>query len=152
LAPTYRNHLGTQDGDERRFLDSGAAFGATYKYVMTAVVNRDPLVESTFSEELEWEYLDDFPPAPPTELVILPEMGLARLLWDASDDDDVVGYVIHRRLLGGKYEPLNETPSPGSTYSDRTAASGRTYAYRVVAVDTQGNESDPSEEVEVRIP
>lgn len=152
LQPSFDAHLGTREGDEDQFLDAGAAFGATYVYVVTAVINRTPLVETAFSEELEVGLVDEFAPEPPTDLVIFAEAGTARLLWEASDDDDLDGYFIHRKEADGDYVRLNDTPHRRTDYNDTEAASGRRYAYRIVAVDLSGNTSEPSEEVETRIP
>ncbi len=152
LAPAFDRHLGTQSGDADQFLDSSAEFGATYTYAMTLVVNQTPLVESALTPEREIEYLDAFAPEAPIDLVVLSEAGTARLLWEGSSDRDLAGYVVFRRAGTGEFERLNERPVREAEYSDTNAASGRTYAYRVVAVDQEGNMSEPSEEVEVRIP
>lgn len=152
LAAAFDKHFGTQAGDSEQFLDSTAEFGRTYAYAMTAVVNQTPLVESALSPEQEIEYLDAFPPEAPADLVVLAEVGTARLLWEGSSDSDVAGYIIYRRTGTGEFERINERPVRAAEYSDTQAASGRVYAYRVVAVDRNGNTSLPSEEVEVRIP
>jgi hypothetical protein len=148
----FGDHHATQDGDERSYLDSRAELGESYAYVMTAVINRTPLVESEFSAEREIEYTDEFPPKPPTDLVVFSDVGSARLLWEYSDDDDLAGYVVYRRSAGVEYERLFERPIRATEYEDTTVSSGRAFFYRVVAVDKAGNMSDPSEEVQVRIP
>ena len=148
----FGEHHGTQDGDSDQYLDSRAELGERYVYAMTAVINRTPLVESALSSEHEVEYIDNFPPEPPSDLVVFSDVGSARLLWQESDDDDLVGYVIYRRTAGLEYERLFDQPIRQTEYDDTTAASGRTFFYRVVAVDTAGNMSDPSAEVQVRIP
>ena len=43
---------------------------------------------------------------------------------------------------------LNITPVVGPAYRDQTAMAGHRYAYRVTAVDTAGNESAPSADVQ----
>jgi fibronectin type 3 domain-containing protein len=43
---------------------------------------------------------------------------------------------------------LNITPVVGPAYRDQTALAGHRYAYRVTAVDTAGNESVPSADVQ----
>jgi hypothetical protein len=152
LQPSFDLHIGVREGDEDRFLDSGAAFGGEYIYVVTAVINKVPLVESRFSEELEVGLVDEFAPEPPTDLVIFAEVGTARLLWQASEDDDLDGYFIYRKEADGPFERLNDEPHRRTDYNDTEAASGRRYSYRIVAVDLTGNTSEPSEEVETRIP
>ncbi len=152
LAPDFGPHLGTQTGDGERFLDATAKLGSSYSYALTAVVNRDPLVESVLSPTSEIEYVDVFAPEVPTDLVVLSDVGTARLLWEGSEDTDLAGYVIYRRTGDGQFERLNEDLVTQTEYSDTTAGSGRRYTYRIVAVDREGNVSEPSEEVDVRIP
>lgn len=152
LSPLFDQHFGFQTGDGDRFLDASAEIGNTYEYAMTVVTNSLPLVESSLSPIREIEYLDTFPPTPPTDLVVLAEAGTARLLWEGSDDDDVAGYLVFRRAAGGEFEQLTDEPIRPNEYLDNNAASGRTYAYRIVAVDDTGNTSEPSEEVEALIP
>jgi hypothetical protein len=81
--------------------------------------------------------------------------GVVALTWDASDERDLLGYVVYRR------EPpqlvpirLAEQPIPGRTFADRTARRGATYIYTVTAVDRSArrNESVPSAEVQVDVP
>lgn len=152
LAPRFVEHFGTQMGDSDRFLDATAETGSSYAYTMTVIVNRSPLVESVFAPVSEIEYVDVFAPEAPTDLVVLSEVGTARLLWEGSSDADLAGYVVYRRTGSGDFERLNQEPVRQNEYSDTTAQSGRSYAYRIVAVDLEGNMSDPSEEVETRIP
>ena len=151
LTPIYGDVLGMRDGDEERFLDATATFGSKYHYVMTAVTNVDPLVESVLSAEISTEFLDDFPPEAPSDLVILPDVGSARLLWEGNDDE-VIGYFVYRRGTTGSFQRVHRAPVRATEFSDTTAASGRSYTYRITAVDSEGNESEPSDEVEVRIP
>ncbi len=152
LAPIFADHFGIREGDGDRFLDGTAQLGNSYSYAISAVINRTPLVESELSKPVEIEFVDTFPPETPDDLVVLTEVGTARLLWEGSPDVDVAGYAIYRRTGSGEFERLNQEPLRQNEYRDTTAASGRTYTYRVVAIDHEGNASDPSEEVEVRIP
>ena len=48
----------------------------------------------------------------------------------------------------GTVTRLNPTPVVGPAYRDQTAMPGRRYAYHVTAVDTAGNESAPSDDVQ----
>lgn len=150
--PSFGDSIGTIGGDLDRFLDAGAVYGASYVYAVSTVIHQTPLVESELSAEIEVSYVDTFPPSPPTELVALPEVGVVRLLWDASDDEDVVGYIVLRSDGDGPFRPLFDEPRPGLDYADRTVSSGRRYTYQVLAVDAEGNRGEPEETGEVRVP
>lgn len=54
----------------------------------------------------------------------------------------IAAYKIYRSSSDGNFEPLASAPSP--TYVDTKVSSGATYQYFVVAVDSAGNRSPPS--------
>ena len=66
--------------------------------------------------------------------------------WKPAQDAVLYG-VFRADESGGDYKLLSTTP--GTTYTDTSVADGITYYYVVVALDREGNESDPSEEVAV---
>jgi hypothetical protein len=53
---------------------------------------------------------------------------------------------------GNGYVTLNSQPVIGLSYVDTAVSSGQTYYYALTAVDGQKNESNYSEEIQVRIP
>ena len=124
--------------------DATAQLGASYIYAVTTVSHRAPLVESAIQSEREVRYVDRYPPPPVTELVALAEQGQVRLIWTGSDAGDLAGYRIYRRE-GGDLRRLNVEPVATTEFTDTSVASGRTYVYRVVAIDKTGNESTPQE-------
>jgi fibronectin type 3 domain-containing protein len=124
--------------------DATAQLGASYIYAVTTVSHRAPLVESAIQSEREVRYADRYPPPPVTELVALAEQGQVRLIWTGSDAPDLAGYRIYRRE-GGDLRRLNVEPVATTEFTDTSVASGRTYVYRVVAIDKTGNESTPQE-------
>ena len=76
----------------------------------------------------------------------------ATLSWTASTST-VVGYDIYRgTTAGGPYVLLNSSPVQGETYTDTTVQSGQTYFYVTAAVDSGGNPSVYSNEVQAVIP
>jgi hypothetical protein len=75
-----------------------------------------------------------------------------RLLWNASVEDDVVGYVVFRRQAGAEFRRLTDQPILDVEYSDRTVETGTTYDYRIAAVDRAGNQSEPGSSVVARVP
>ncbi|WP_251980640.1 TolB family protein [Salinibacter ruber] len=77
--------------------------------------------------------------------------GTVDLGWDAVSAEDLGGYNVYRSTssisdISGK-SPLNESLLSGTSYTDDGVENGTTYYYVVSAVDTSGNESDPSSEV-----
>lgn len=148
----YSTPIGEVKAEDAKFLDLGARFGQRYIYSVTAVSAAEPPVESATTAEREIDYRDRFPPPPPTALVALPEPGRVRLRWRASPAPDLAGYHVYR-LDPGAQDRRRLTSEPIETleFLDSGLAPGRTYAYRLTAVDMEGNEGVPGEEVEVQV-
>lgn len=137
---------------ERSWLDSGARLGQSYIYGVTAVMGQDPLVESAVLSEQEVRYQDRFPPPPPLELVALAEGGRVRLVWRATEAEDLAGYHVYRRGAEGDFARVTEQPLQETELVDSGVSPGQTYSYRVTAVDALGNESGPGAEVRASVP
>lgn len=74
------------------------------------------------------------------------------LSWDASSSL-VSGYNVYQATIsGGPYTLLNSSLVTGLTFTDTTVQIGATYFYIVTAMDANGIESVPSDEVSVLIP
>jgi hypothetical protein len=88
----------------------------------------------------------DEPPAPVQGLKVEPaEGGKTRLSWQASPEKDLCYYRVFR---SDRADFAPETPAQiGSTiathFTDAKDAAGKTYHYKVLAVDTSGNASRP---------
>ena len=134
------------------YVDTTAEFGRRYIYTVTSVVSKKPLVESAIAAEHEVNYQDRFPPAIPRDVVALPETGRVRLLWKPSTSEDTEGYWIYRLAPGESFRAINEELVVGSEFLDRDVIQGQLYRYYILAVDGRGNQSQPSAEVEVRVP
>jgi hypothetical protein len=102
---------------------------------------------------------DIFPPQAPTGLEAVPGGATSAdrsidLSWTPNLEGDLAGYFVYRQEIdskgaaAGTATRLNQTPVVGPAYRDQTAMAGRRYAYRVSAVDTAGNESPRSDEVQ----
>ena len=137
---------------ERSWLDSTARFGQSYIYAVTAFSDRDPFIESAIGSEREIHYVDRFPPPPPTDLVGLGETGRVRLVWKASDAEDLAGYIVYRRGPEGEFRRVTAQPLTAAEYIDANVKPGEVYSYRVTAIDQTGNESGPGGEVRVALP
>jgi hypothetical protein len=132
--------------------DWSARYGARYVYSVTAVRAQRPLVESALSAEQSIHHVDVFPPPAPTGLVSLAEVGRVRLLWDAGRGRDTVGYLVFAQRGDDGPEPLTAEPITASEFIHEGASSGVTYVYTVLAVDSAGNQSKPSEAATTRVP
>ncbi|KNY26205.1 PKD domain containing protein [Pseudobacteroides cellulosolvens ATCC 35603 = DSM 2933] len=60
--------------------------------------------------------------------------------WTQVMDDDFLKYKLYRRVNGGEYILLRETTL--RSYQDTAVSLGKSYEYKVTAVDTYGHESD----------
>jgi centrosomal CEP192-like protein len=75
------------------------------------------------------------------------------LSWAPSTSSDVVGYFVLRGdQSGGPYTQLTSTPITALTYTDLAVHAGQTYFYVIVAADSAGQISAPSNEAAVTIP
>jgi hypothetical protein len=137
---------------EHSWLDNTARFGQSYIYAVTSFNDRDPFIESAITSEREVRYVDRFAPPAPTELVGLGETGRARLVWKASEAEDLAGYIVYRRGADGEFQRVTEQPLTTAEYIDTNVKKGETYSYRVTAIDQTGNESAPGGEVRVALP
>lgn len=153
----YGRPVHTAGAQERSWLDNTARFGQSYIYTVTALAGPDPTVESGIASDHEVIYQDRFPPPPPSELVALAETGRVRLVWQASEAEDIAGYVVYRRPAegateGGEFERITAQPVESAEHIDTAVRSGQAYTYRVAAVDQAGNESAPGSEVRAAVP
>jgi hypothetical protein len=146
----YGAALASVEATTASYLDASAHLGNRYVYAVTAVASAAPPIESAVGAEREIDYRDRFPPAAPKGLVALAEAGRVRLSWQASEAADVAGYQVYRRdEPGGEFHRRTDAPLTATTFVDEGTAAGRSYAYRVTAVDASGNESPPGAEVTV---
>jgi fibronectin type 3 domain-containing protein len=135
------------------FEDRNFEFDKTYFYCVSVVGSREnPYAESLASTSATVVARDTFPPGAPQNLNAVVAGPAVLLLWVPPPQRDVAGYRIYRRLEGEPATPmlqqeLVKTPS----FRDEKAQQGKTYIYRVTAVDTHGNEGPAAEAaVEVR--
>jgi hypothetical protein len=153
-----------ESADPAGTVDHTAQMGETYQYtaqrVRTASLGGHTLeLRSAVSPPVTVAMRDTFPPPAPSGLEAVPGGATAAdrsidLSWTPDTDADLAGYFVYRQevdLQGqvtGTVTRLNITPVVGPAYRDQTALAGHRYAYRVTAVDTAGNESAPSADVQ----
>jgi hypothetical protein len=153
-----------QPADTGGTIDHTAQMGETYRYtaqrVSSVSLGGHPLeLRSAVSSPVTVAMRDTFPPHAPSGLEAVPGGSTATdrsidLSWNPDTDADLAGYIVYRQdvdekgVVAGTATRLNITPVAGPAYRDQTAMAGHRYAYRVTAVDTAGNESAPSADVQ----
>ena len=92
--------------------------------------------------------VDTVPPSPPADVAALEGDGEITVVWTASPEPDVIGYLVLRGRAGDDtLAGITADPVAGTRFVDRTVTPGLRYVYAVVAVDSrkpQGNRSLPS--------
>ncbi|WP_273322501.1 fibronectin type III domain-containing protein [Vallitalea guaymasensis] len=123
------------------FSDSGLTFGTTYYYVITAnntigISNNSEEVQGTPGQIL---------PEKPINIITKVKENNVYLTWDTANH--AVSYnVMRSEAEDGTYNIMENVK--GISYKDVTAESDKTYFYKIIAVNEQG-ESETSEQVRV---
>lgn len=108
--------------------------------------------EKNGGENQQWRFLpataavEFVAPAAPTNLIATANATSVKLDWNANTEPDLAGYTIFRAdSLGGFYNTIarNVKTSP---FTDNTTSSGKTYYYKIKAVDNALNRSGYSNE------
>jgi hypothetical protein len=151
-------------GTVDRTVDLGGSYSYVAQRVRTVTVGAYTVeMRSAPSALVTVAMLDVFPPSAPAELIAVPGyLDIAAqsgpqhpsidLSWQPNTDARLAGYRVYRQQLATPARAtssqgwirLNEQPLTAPGFRDLTVASGRSYAYRVTAVDLSGNESTPS--------
>lgn len=111
------------------------------------------IVQKVFSgsDSQKWRLIpgDDFPgttkiefvaPAAPQSLRAKVQSSSVALQWDKVQDADLKGYVIQRSVDGIEWDVIG-TMIPDSAFIDNDIVPGKSYTYRVKAVDNSRNQS-----------
>ncbi|WP_348267528.1 fibronectin type III domain-containing protein [Edaphobacter paludis] len=160
VATPAEVHLqaGRQTADPGGTIDPTAQRGETYRYtaqrVRAVTLGGHALeIRSVPSPTITTLMRDTFPPAAPTGLAAVPGTASIDLSWEPNTEPDLAGYIVFRQpvasdgTLTAAPSRLTPTPIPAPAFSDLTATTGQTYSYRVVAIDSTGNQSPPSTDV-----
>lgn len=141
---------GTSPVAGMEFADRSFDYGTEYEFMVRSVASVEPndLRESTDSVVVTITPRDMFPPAPPEGLTAASANGLVSLFWTPNSEPDIAGYNIYRAdspsAAEGAWRKINPSLHALTTFQDNRVEPGRTYSYRVTAVDRAGNESLPS--------
>jgi hypothetical protein len=134
-----------------RYNDQTFRFGEEYNYVVRSVSlgTGGSQVESVNSNAIPVTPVDAFAPSAPGRPSIAPAPNRLSIFFPANPERDVAGYNIFRStdpdLPKGRWTKITPTLLTRTTFQDETVESGKKYYYYVVAIDTAGNPSDPSE-------
>jgi len=140
-TPVLRNDAA---GARLEFRDHEPANGVPYKYTLTAVDIAGR--EGPPSQPVVVRAQDITPPAIPTDLAVRNGDGVVTVTWRLSPEADAAGYHIERATgLSGPYTRLDKTAIRvvQPIWTD-TVPGGHQYFYRVIAFDSSGNASKPS--------
>ena len=140
-----------------RYSDGTFKFGSSYKYFVRAVHSTDTgLTESDPSNQISITPVDVFPPAPPSAITIAASPKAISIFFAFNQESDIAGYRIFRSEDGeldkSKWLELSKSPIKTTTFQDESVTAGKTYFYFILAVDSVGNLSDPSEVVSETVP
>ena len=138
--------------DDLTFTDS-VEFDRERCYEVRAVRGTPPnAVESGPTERYCVTPVDVFAPTAPAGLSAVTREGAVDLIWEASPELDVWGYVVLRGTAGdATLQPLNAAPVIETQFTDTTVMPGTRYVYAVIAVDSRlpvPNISDESARIE----
>jgi hypothetical protein len=150
--------LGQTTGTEYR--DTVFQFGRTYFYEIRQVMQLGTeTVESADSAPAVLMAKDIFPPAAPQGLEVVPVATTnggppaIELTWAINSETDLAGYNIFRsEEAETPGQKLNSERLLAPTFRDMSVSPGKSYFYRVGAIDQSGNESALSPAVEAHVP
>jgi hypothetical protein len=140
------------------YVDKSFQSGEQYNYIVRSVSlgTGGAQVESLNSNVVAVAPSDRFAPSAPTSITVAAAPGRLSLFFPANPERDVAGYRIYRSpdpaLPKERWTKLNDALVTRTTYQDDTVESGKKYYYYLVAVDTSGNVSAPSEVVSETAP
>ncbi|MBS8265641.1 hypothetical protein DYI25_14535 [Mesobacillus boroniphilus] len=95
---------------------------------------------------------DTIPPSNPINIVGKNLLDANLLSWNPNLEPDVKGYNIYRSTDSTTFLKVNSILLTNNEFKDEEIEHGKTYHYRVTAIDQFGNESLPSEIKEVSVP
>jgi hypothetical protein len=147
------------EAGQLQYQDAAVEVGHTYLYVVRRLAQfGEESVESADSKPVIVTMVEVPPPKPPEDLqaVAFAANGTepaVSLSWAFGSEPGITGYAVFRsEQAGARGARLNAELLGAPAYRDMSVVGGRTYFYTVVAVDSNGQESAPSQEVEARVP
>ncbi len=145
-GPNDKQPLDLATVNQGHYVDISAQYDTKYSYIVTAVKG---VAESLPSEATTISVVDTFPPAVPTGLSVLAGPDEVNLAWQRNTESDLQGYHVYRSTNGGAFERQGGIVAL-PLYNDRNVEHGKTYSYKVSAIDKKGNESQQSVAADVQ--
>ena len=127
-------------GDKTDFIDTKLAHGTTYYYRMRAI-DVDGL-ESELSDTVS--ATTKALPESPKGIKAEGGRGKVTISWEAHPEADIRRYHIYKKIALG-FKKSGSTQ--GLSYEDENLKDGKTYTYKITAVDKDGLESPFSQEI-----
>ncbi len=140
---------------DHEFIDVGLRDWTRYEYAVTTLsVFKGTPWESRRSPTVVVMPGDYTPPAPVAGFSAFPYQGGVQLVWQANREPDLLVYRIYKTDEASGKTYILELPARKTDYFDRQVVPGRSYAYKIAAVDNsrQRNESKISAPLQVRLP
>ena len=125
------------------FSDTGLASGTTYSYRVSAINGEGTGIPSNTSSATTASSTQGVP-SPPTGLAATPlsysQINLSWTTPSSNGGSSILGYEIERSANGGAtWSPvMPDTGSTATTFSDTGLGAGKTYLYRVSAINSMG--------------
>jgi fibronectin type 3 domain-containing protein len=138
--------------------DKNFKFGEKYTYVVRTVSlgTLATPVESLDSNSVPVNPIDKYAPKAPEPISHVPSAGKIALFWPPNSEPDLAGYILFRstdpNIAKDKWLRLTPALYTKTTFTDESVEAGKTYYYYLVAVDSAGNVSDPSEVAAETVP
>jgi len=150
--PEFSTPLQPEIVKENRFDDMEMVFGRAVSYAVQIVgCSPTSIAESRLSEPLRTLPKDVFAPAVPSRLEAFDLAEGISLRWNPNREADLAGYRVYRsESIEDQGRLVHSEPIQEDIFLDKTAETGKTYYYRLSAVDRTGNESKTTPPISTR--
>ena len=136
------------------YTDTGLVYGQDYFYSVTGV--RKEGTESLLSPPAHVPCRDLVPPPVPTGIRAVSKAGEVILEWNAVADDALAGYSVYRAYAADEpdWTRLTSEPQAPLIFVDTLsrAMDKQSFFYKVCAADMNGNISEWSDTLEIKLP
>ncbi len=151
-GPDGARRLNQRPLREPALIDRSVVNGQSYTYRVASVSRvGGRLVYGDYGPALEVAAKDQTPPAPPTDLMAMTQPSGVFLRFTPSPDQDTAGYIIYRaEKKNGPWRRVSPELVVENVFMDQGADPKKVHYYRVVAVDEAGNQSKPSQVLELK--
>ena len=147
FTPSSSNRIG--ESSNSQYTDLSVNAETTYYYKVSAIDHSDNESPASNQASVTTPEQDLTPPAAPTGLTtIVISSSRIELDWNDNTESDFSKFILHRSLSPG-FTPSSSneiTETIQSQYTDIGLNSDTTYYYKVIAIDTSNNPSNPSNE------